>query len=81
MNDVASVSLVSAVDVVIARAIHALGPDLSGGSVTDLCADQIAGPSLSTLQAAIALSVHFKTLSPRVQTGFQDARHRSAVRL
>lgn len=51
------------------RAVAALGADLGGGSLLDLCADQITDVSLFDLKTAIVVSglEVDPRLSPRVQ--------------
>ena len=53
---------------IVAKAVSALGPDLSGSSVLDVCADNLEWCGLETLKGAIRDSGIASILSPRLKT-------------
>lgn len=49
------------------RAVHAIGPDLCGHSVLDLCADNLTDVPLQDLKAAIVCSGIYAQANARIQ--------------
>lgn len=49
------------------NAANALGPDLGGGSLLDLCADNVADASLADLKAAIVVSGIHASANDRIK--------------